>query len=157
VSEQHDLRALTRRWFEEVWNRGREEVIDEMLAPDTPAMGLTRGGRTLVGPAAFKEFYRPMRAAMPDIRVTVDDVIVEGDQSVCRVTARGTHTGDGLGAAPTGHPVVFTAIVWLRWRNGQVVQGWNEFDAAAVAAQMAPTAPTTAGDDLAGRPAVKPA
>ena len=45
----------------------------------------------------------------------------------------------------------------LRWRNGQVVQGWNEFDAAAVAAQMAPTAPTAAGDDLAGRPAVKPA
>jgi steroid delta-isomerase-like uncharacterized protein len=133
---RHDLRSLTRRWFEEVWNKGREAVIDEMIAPQTPARGLAQGGRELVGPAAFKEFYRPMRAAFPDIQIAVDDVLVEGDQSVCRLTAHATHTGEGLGVPPTGRKISFTAIVWLRWKDGQVVDGWNEFDSAHLMGQI---------------------
>jgi steroid delta-isomerase-like uncharacterized protein len=132
-----DNRALSRRWFEEVWNRGRDEVIDEMIAPDARMRGLAQAGRELKGPAAFREFSRPMREAFPDIRVDVNDVIAEGDQTAVRVTARGTHTGPGLGVPATGRAVTFTAIVWARWRDGQIVEGWNEFDAASVMAQIA--------------------
>jgi steroid delta-isomerase-like uncharacterized protein len=152
VASTQDLRALSRRWFEEVWNKGREEVIDQMIAPGTHAYGLAQAARTLVGPAAFKEFYRPMRAAFPDIRITVDDVLVERDQSVCRLTAHATHTGDGLGVPPTGRKISFTAIVWLRWKDGQVVEGWNELDSAHLMGQIAgPQGPTTTT-----APAVKP-
>jgi steroid delta-isomerase-like uncharacterized protein len=143
-------RVACRRWFEDVWNNGRESVIDEMIAPDAVAGGLAQHGRPLVGPAAFREFYRPMKSALPDIRITVDDVIAEGDQTACRLTARGTHTGPGLGVPPSGRAVTFTAIVWLRWRDGQVVQAWNEFDAASVMAQIMPGPPGPA-------PVVKPA
>jgi predicted ester cyclase len=144
-TQRHDIRALTRLWFEEVWNKGREEVIDEMIAPQTPARGLAQGGRELVGPAAFKEFYRPMKSAFPDIHITVDDVLVEGDQSVCRLTANATHTGDGLGVPPTGRKISFTAIVWLRWKDGQVVDGWNEFDSAHLMGQIAGNSAAGAG------------
>ena len=137
-------RALARRWFAEVWNAGREEVIDQMIAPDARARGLAQAGRDLVGPAAFKEFYRPMKSALPDIHIDVDDVLAEGDQTAIRLTARGTHTGPGLGVPPSGRPVVFTAIVWARWRDGQIVEAWNEFDAASVMAQVG------AGDADAG-------
>jgi predicted ester cyclase len=145
TQQRHDLRALSRRWFEEVWNKGREEVIDRMIAAGTPARGLAQGGRELVGPAAFKEFYRPMRAAFPDIHITLDDVLVEGDQSVCRLTAHATHTGDGLGVPPTGRRISFTAIVWLRWRDGQVVDGWNEFDSAHLMGQITGSGAGAAG------------
>jgi predicted ester cyclase len=151
---QHDIRALTRVWFEEVWNKGREEVIDQMMAPQTPARGLAQGGRELVGPAAFKEFYRPMKAAFPDIRTVIDDVVVEGDQSVCRLTAHATHTGEGLGVPPTGRKISFTAIVWLRWKDGQVIDGWNEFDSAHLMGQITEGGP---GSGSATTPAaVKP-
>jgi steroid delta-isomerase-like uncharacterized protein len=152
----HDIRALSQRWFEEVWNKGREAVIDQMIAPQTPARGLAQGGRTLVGPAAFKEFYRPMRAAFPDIHVTVDDVVVEGDQSVCRLTAHATHTGDGLGVPPTGRRISFTAIVWLRWKDGQVVDGWNEFDSARLMGQIAGDGAGAGQPEAATTAAVKP-
>ena len=154
LTQRHDIRALSRRWFDEVWNAGREEVIDEMLAPQTPARGLAHGGRTLTGPAAFKEFYRPMRAALPDIHITVDDILVEGDQSVCRLTAHGTHTGDGFGVPPTGRKIRFTAIVWLRWKDGQVVDGWNEFDSAHLMGQITDGPGADAG--AATTAAVKP-
>jgi steroid delta-isomerase-like uncharacterized protein len=127
---------LSLLWFEEVWNKGREEVIDEMIAAGAHARGLAQRGRELVGPAAFKEFYRPMKAAIPDIHVRVDDVLAEGEQTVCRLTARGTHTGEGLGVPPTGRKVEFTAIVWLRWEDGQVAEGWNEFDSAHLLGQI---------------------
>jgi hypothetical protein len=50
---------------------------------------------------------------------------------------------------------VFTAIVWLRWRDGQVIEAWNEFDAASVMAQITPTGPSAAGAAVA-MPTVKP-
>ena len=146
-SPTHDLPALTRLWFAEVWNKGREEVIEQMTAPDARARGLAQGERELVGPAAFKEFYRPMKSALPDIDISIDDVITQGDQTCCRLTACGTHAGDGLGVPPTGRKVSFTALVWIRWKDGKIAEAWNEFDSSHLLAQIAGAtgaAPTTA-------------
>ena len=136
-----DIRALCHRWFEEVWNQGREETIDEMSATDGVAHGLAEDGRDLPGPEEFRQFYRQFRSGIPDIHITVDQVIVEGDTSAVRFTATGTHAGDGLGIRATGRPIRFTGICMVRWRNGQMVQGWNEFDAAGLMRQI--TGPDT--------------
>src|SRR5215210_1139102 len=91
---------VVHRWFEEVWNKGREEAIDEMFAIDGIAHGLAgENGQELQGPADFKPFFRKFRDAFPDIQVTIEDCITEGDKATarCRVTA--SHTGDGLGIA----------------------------------------------------------
>jgi steroid delta-isomerase-like uncharacterized protein len=131
-----DHKALTRRWFEEVWNKGREEAIDEMSAPEGVAYGLAEDGRDMPGPDEFRKFYRQFRSGIPDIHITVDQVIGEGDTTAVRFTARGTHAGDGLGIRATGRPIRFTGICMLRWKNGQIVQGWNEFDAAGLMRQI---------------------
>src|SRR5688572_26893077 len=94
-----------------------------------------------------------MRRAFPDIRVDVDDVLAEGDQIACRLTAHATHSGDGLGVPPTGRPVTFTALAWARWREGRMVEGWNEFDSASVMAQIATGQPVDkAGSTVAVKP-----
>jgi steroid delta-isomerase-like uncharacterized protein len=121
-------------WFEELWNQGREATIDRLLAADGVAHGLPGGD--LVGPANFRTLYRAFRDAIPDIHVSVDKTITEGDHVavLCRVT--GTHTGQGLGLPPTGRPVEFTGMVIARVVDGQLREGWNCFDFLAMYQQL---------------------
>lgn len=131
-------RALIRRWFEEVWNQGREATIDELVAPGSIIHGLGDAGRKVTGPAGFREFYNHFRAAFSNLRVTLEDVIAEGDQVVSRLSFTGTHTGNGLGIPPTNRQFTSTAIVITKWRNGQITDSWNEFDAAGMMQQLSP-------------------
>src|SRR5215204_4698314 len=88
MSEEN--KALIRRWFEEVWNNGREDAIDEMFAAEGIAHGLVEeGDKTMRGPAGFKPFFQKFRSAFPDIEVVVEDTIAEGDKVVARCVVRG--------------------------------------------------------------------
>jgi steroid delta-isomerase-like uncharacterized protein len=132
-----DVKALTRRWFDEVWNQGRESVIDELLRPDAIAHGLADVGGPLPAPETFRRFYRQFRSGIPDIHITVDQVITEGDTAAARITCDGTHSGDGMGVPATGRKVHFTGLCMIRWKDGQIAEGWNEFDAAGLMRQIA--------------------
>jgi steroid delta-isomerase-like uncharacterized protein len=120
--------ALIHRWFEEVWNKGRAEAIDEMFAEDGIAHGLGSQGGELIGPAGFKPFFEAFRAAFPDIKVTIEDTVVEGDKVAARWVAAMTHTGDGLGFAATGQHAEITGMTIVRIHNGQIKEGWNNWD-----------------------------
>ena len=133
---------LSRRWFEEVWNQNRMATVDELLAPDVIIHGLGEGGTDLVGSHHFKAFQQKFASAFTDLHIAVHDVLSEGDQTVIRISFRGTHTGEGLGIPPTGRKVSITGLVWIRWRDGRLIEGWNEFDAAGMLAQL--TAPPAA-------------
>jgi steroid delta-isomerase-like uncharacterized protein len=124
-----DNEALIQRWFEEVWNQGRAEAIDELFAADGLAHGLSdESNEPLRGPAAFKEFHGKFREAFPDIVVAVEDTIAEGDKIAARCTVRGKHTGDSLGFAATQAPMEITGISIVRIKDGKIVEGWNNFD-----------------------------
>jgi predicted ester cyclase len=117
------------RWFEEVWNKGREEAIDEMLAEDGVGYGLpTETGEPIRGPKDFKPFFRNFREAFPNIRVSIVETVCEGDKiaAVCRVT--GELEGESLRVAPAKQPVDFTGIIVVRLRDGKIVEAWNEFN-----------------------------
>ena len=122
-----DNRALSRQWFELVWNQKRGNVIDEIMAPGCVVHGL---GDERVGPPAFHEFHDMFVGAFPDITVTVDDVIGEGDKTAGRFTVRGTHRGDHLGFKATGKPIVATGMFYAHWKDGRMIEAWNEFDSA---------------------------
>jgi len=136
-----DTRQLSHRWFEEVWNRGNDATIDELAATDALIHGLGEDGRQLTGAEGFRHFYRLFREAFPDLHVTVEDVIAEGDKTAVRFSFRATHSGHGLGVAPTGRPVSVTGMVMMRWADGKIAEAWNEFDAAALLRQITQTAP----------------
>jgi steroid delta-isomerase-like uncharacterized protein len=125
----NENKELLRRWFEEVWNKGREEAIDEMFAADGIAHGLTEGGdKTMRGPVDFKPFFRTFRSAFPEIEVVMEDAIAEGDKVAARCRVRGKHQSDSLGFAATGLPTEFTGITIVRIEGGKIVEAWNNFD-----------------------------
>ena len=126
--------AVARAWIKQVWDEGDESAIDRLLASDGVAHGL--GGSDLVGPEAFKPFFRAMRGALGDLEINVLQTVTEGDRVAvhCRVRAR--HVGDTLGAAATNRPVQFEGMTIVRVRNGQIVEGWNSFDFLAMYQQL---------------------
>lgn len=135
MSEEN--KALIRRWFEEVWNKGREEAIDEMFAEDGIAHGLAdEGAEPLRGAAGFKPFFRKFRAAFPDIEVVVEDTVTEGEKVAARCTVRGKHQSDSLGFAATQQPMEISGITIVRVRDGKIVEAWNNFDFMSMFKQL---------------------
>lgn len=127
MSEEN--KALIRRWFEEVWNKGNEAAIDEMFAQHGIAHGLAEESeKAMRGPQDYKPFYRKFRSAFPEIEVVVEDVVAEGDKVAARCTVRGKHQSDSLGFAATGKSTEFTGITIVRIERGQIVEAWNNFD-----------------------------
>ena len=113
--------TLIHRWFEEVWNKGRAEAMDEMFDCDGIAHGLTdESGNELCGPEGFKPFFQSFRNAFPDIEVIVEDTVVEGDKIAARCTVKGTHAGEGIGLAATNRRVEFTGMSYCPR------QGWED-------------------------------
>ena len=117
---------FVRRWFEEVWNNKSEAAVDEMLAEDGIGYGLPSGD--IRGPAAFKEYQRLLISAYPDLRVEVEDTVVEDDKIAARCRVTGIHQGEGLGLTATNKPVEFTGLCMMRVKDGKIVEAWNEFN-----------------------------
>jgi steroid delta-isomerase-like uncharacterized protein len=135
--DAEDNVSLIRRWFEEVWNKGRADAIEEMFAEDGVAHGLAgESGEALRGPANFRAFHQRFREAFPGIEVVVDDAISEGDKVAARCTVRGKHEGDSLGFAATKRPVEFTGMTFARVRDGKIVEAWNNFDFMSMFRQL---------------------
>ncbi len=134
---QSEAGAMMRRWFEEVWNKGREEAIDEMLAEDGIAHGLVdENGEELRGPVNFKPFFHRFRGAFPNIEVVIEDCICEGDKAAARCTIRAQHTGDSLGIAATNKQVEFDGLCIIQVKDGKIVEAWNNFDFARLNQQI---------------------
>jgi steroid delta-isomerase-like uncharacterized protein len=119
--------ALARRWFEEVWNGRRTDTIDELLTEES--VSYSEAG-PLRGPEEFKtRAHAVFLSAFPDLRLSVEGTVAEGDQVVVRWAATGTHAGDALGFPATGRPVAFRGMTWIRFRDGKMVEGqdsWNQ-------------------------------
>lgn len=129
--------TILHRWYEEVWNKGRAELIDEMIAPEAIAHGLEDpSGNPVRGPAEFKKFFTGFRAAFPDIHITVKETVSENDLVVAYCSVKATHTGEAFGMAATGMPVSFEGMLMFRVRDGKCVEAWNCFDFLKMFQQM---------------------
>jgi len=130
--EQNNLeanKALMRRWFEEVWNKGRTEAVAEMLSDDAVIHGLSEdAAKPLRGPSDFLPFHAQFREAFPNIEVVVEDAIAEGDKVAVRCSVRGKHVGDSLGFKATNATAEFDGIAIVRVKDGKFVEAWNNFD-----------------------------
>ena len=127
MSEEN--KQLIRRWFDEVWNNGRAEVIEELFDENGVAHGLGDDpANPIKGPSGFRPFYETFRQAFPNMVVDVEDVVAEGDKVVARCSVRAKHEGEFMGRAATQAPVEFTGITIVRIDNGKIVEAWNNFD-----------------------------
>lgn len=127
--------ALIHRWIEEVENKGKLEVLDEIWARDgVYAATLIPEVR---GPAAVKQVVAAIRTAFPDIHYSlVGEPVVQGDRWSCRWTAGGTHRGDFMGVAPTGRYVTYAGTVTFRMRGGKIAEHRADLDALGPMQQL---------------------
>jgi predicted ester cyclase len=139
-------KEIVRRVLEEFWHQGNERVLDELFATDYINHELSNP--EVRGLEEYKQWARGARAmwsaAMPDWRVTIEDLVAEGDKVAKRWVLRGTHTGEMLGASPTGKRVEMRAMTLYHITNGKVREiHWN-FDLYGLLQQTG-AIPTPAG------------
>ena len=127
MSEEN--KQLLRRWFEEVWNKGRAESIAEMLDANGIVHGLSDDpANPITGPEGFKPFHTLFREAFPNMMIVVEDMVAEGDKVTARCSVRAKHEGNFRGFAATQSPVDFTGMTMVRIADGKIVEAWNNFD-----------------------------
>lgn len=139
-------RRLAIRWMQEVWNDRRDETIGELLADD--ALGHLEGIETR-GRAEFAKARASLLAAFPDLTISVEDTVVDGDSVIARWNVSGTHLGDDLGFPASGRPARFRGMTWFRFEGGRIAEGWDAWNQGALIEALRAPAPA-ATDKAAG-------
>ncbi|MEO8744070.1 MAG: ester cyclase [Candidatus Dormiibacterota bacterium] len=134
MSEQN--KALARRGIEEVFNQGKFDVVGELVARNAVFHDPSVPGGKFEGPEGFKQFTQIYRNAFPDIKITINDQVAEGDKVVTRWTGTGTHKGELMGIAPTGKYSTVTGISFERYENGKLVESWANYDNLGMLQQL---------------------
>ncbi len=127
------MKNLVRRMYEEVWNDGKLEVIDEICSPGYIGVGPYGEER---GPDSVKRGVANRRTAFPDIHVTIEDVISAEDRVLARLTFRGTPKGEFQGIPPTNKVVKWSGIWIYRVANGKFVERWHNYDMLGLMQQL---------------------
>lgn len=128
--------ASVRRILEEAWSGGNLDLLDELYAKDCVEHDLSTH-EELYGLESNRERVRGYREAMPDLRVTLDDIVASGDRVVTRWRASGTHEGDLMGNPPTHRHVEITGISIDRFNDdGRVAETWDQWDLMSFMQQL---------------------
>ena len=130
-------KGLARRFMDEVWNKGNLAFIDQVTAPNFVSHDPVSPENTGGGVEGVRRFAEMYRSAFPDIQMTVEDVIAEGDKVVTRWTVRATHQGELMGIPPSGNPVAVTGISIDRIEGGKFVETWSNYDALGMMRNLA--------------------
>ena len=132
MSEQYKTAA--RNFIEKGLNRKELSALETYFSPDLidhalpPGLPSGREGRKL--------FASALLAAFPDLQVTVEDMIAEGEKLVVRYSVRGTHKGNLMGIPPTGKEIFVTGTAIDRFDSGQSVEHWEIIDQLGLMQQL---------------------
>ncbi len=110
------------------------KTFDEIFEPDV--LIRTPLPVQLTGVQAVKEVFATLHRAFPDLHVTIEDLIEEGDKVVARHTVTGTHQGEYMGLPPTGKSVTYSEIFILRFVNGRIAETWGVVDVLSQMRQL---------------------
>jgi serine phosphatase RsbU (regulator of sigma subunit) len=120
-------KAIFRRYVQEIPNQGNMKVADEIF--DRYIAHQPDGSTLERGPEDVKRFTGEFHSAFPDLHVSIEDQIAEGDKVVSHFTIRGTHQGEFRGMAPTGKEIALTGVTTFRFSpEGKVVETWDSYD-----------------------------
>jgi len=121
-------------YIQAIFNEARFDELDGYLAPDYALKDASPGSAE--GAAGIREVVTMFRTGFPDMVITLDEVIAEGDWVASKSTLRGKQTGEFLGVAPTGRSVSVTSLTMVRFRDGRLTESWVKNDVAAIMRQI---------------------
>ena len=113
-------KALMRRVYEEMWNKGNPALAVEIFAQ----------------PEGVERFVSQFLLAFPNLQHVVEDMIVDDDRIAVRFSAQGTHSGEWMQFAPTGKPIHYTGVTWARIANGRIIEHHTWWDKAGLIEQI---------------------
>jgi predicted ester cyclase len=129
-----DNKALVRRFYEEVFNQKNTTAIAEFIDPTFVDHSLPPG--LPGGIEGARQYIGMYLTAFPDLHLTVEDLIAEGDKVVARFTGGGTQQGAYMNIPPTGKQMTATVIDMFRIAGSKFVEHWLEFDALGMMQQL---------------------
>ena len=126
-------KALAQRYADEVINQGKLDVIDEICTTDYKSYP---PGFPPTDREGDKQLIAMFRAAFPDMRKRIDDMVADGDKVVERATYSGTHTGEFQGIPPTGRQAAFTGMHIFRIVDGKIAETRGIMDQLGMLQQL---------------------
>jgi steroid delta-isomerase-like uncharacterized protein len=126
-------KAIVTRFYHEVVNQGNLALADELMDHGY----IEHGNQAASGLEGFKQFIANLAGAFPDLQITIEDLIAEGDKVVARVTVRATHLGTFMGdIPPSGVEVTFPGIDIFQIKDDKIVGRWNQRDLLGLMQQI---------------------
>ena len=126
-------KETVRLLIDEVFNQGNLSVLEEIVHPDYCYESPTE---TMEGIADLKAFAQAFRSAFPDLHISIDDQIAEGEKVSTRISMTGTHRGDFLGLPATDRKVELQGVVLSRLEEGLIKNEWELLDQLALLQQL---------------------
>jgi predicted ester cyclase len=127
-------KAVFRRGYEELLNRGNLSVADELIAPEFINHEAPPGKDR--GPESMRWLATMLRTAFPDLHFAIEELVAEGDTVAGRLTMSGTQEGPLMGTPPTGRAVRQDHMHFVRFRDGKAVEHWGVRDELGMMQQM---------------------
>src|SRR5207249_7586090 len=131
-------RAIVRRLYEEVWNKRRFELLDELISPSYVLQSAHLGGPA-IGPEAYKYYVLAVFKGFPDFRITVEDIFGENEKIVVAWTLSGTHDGEFRGVPATHQKVTCGGITIQHLANGKIIASFVNWDLLGMLKQLGAT------------------
>ncbi|HEY4046042.1 MAG TPA: ester cyclase [Acidobacteriaceae bacterium] len=133
VSDEN--KAIARKLMEEAWNKGRLEVVDELISAgcrfhDSVFPSLTSGAGN------YKQHIQTCRTAFPDLKITIEDTIAERNEVVLHWKAHGTHRGPFLGMPPTEKSATISGTSINRIDKGKIAEQWVDWNLLSLMEQL---------------------
>lgn len=135
IQTNEQNRRIIQRYYAEVWNQGKLDVLDELLdrqyinhTPSTP--------NPPRGPDGLKPIVAAIRKAFPDLHYEIKDIIVNDSVVVGKVIMTGTHQHTLFGLPPTGRKVSVNQITIEKIRNGKIIEHWRVTDELTMMKQL---------------------
>jgi steroid delta-isomerase-like uncharacterized protein len=130
-----DNKAIVRRLYEEVWNKRKLEVINEIISPSHALQAPNISGSS-IGPVAYRRNVSRFLAGYPDLHWTIVDIIAEKDKVVACWTISGTHKGDYMGVPATNKKVSVDGMTIHHIANGKIMDSYSNWDALGMMRQL---------------------
>jgi steroid delta-isomerase-like uncharacterized protein len=128
-----DNKALVIQFVEALWSGGNESATDSLMAEGAT---IVVNNEAVKDTDTLKSFARMLRAAFPDWRSQVEELVAEDDRVAERWTGHGTHKGDFQGMPATGRQVAVPGTVFYRITAGRIVEFRGQFDRMSMMEQL---------------------